>query len=615
VTGLKPGRGRPEPYLIGAIGLLAFGLRCLYIRQISHAPFFDLRIGDASEFHIWAQSIAAGDWLGTGVFYVAPLYPYLVALIYRTLGDGVTTLRLIQAAVGGCSCAVLAAAGTSLFGRRGAIAGLMLAVYPPAIFLDGVLEKSCLTTFFITALLYFMATVEQSAGSRWRLLLIGIVLGLLALTRENALVLIAPVLVWAATAPGFHLPASTSQWLARTSYLLAGCALVLLPVGIRNYAVGGEFHLTSSQFGPNFYIGNHPGASGTYDALVAGHGSWTDERDDARRLAEQAGGRALSAAEISTYWTTRAVDFIESRPLDWLRLLLRKLTLTFNAAEISDTESEDVYAEWSSLIRALQPFSFGVLFAMAAFGSVATAASWRRLWFLYAIGATYAASVVMFYVFARYRFPLVPVLTLLAAGGIAQLPARRRGALALAVAAGVVAFAFSQVPLENPRAARAVHYSDIAVLLSKDPARADDAMAFYARALEAEPALPAARFGVGTWLARSGRSAEAIPYYRAALAAAPEAAEIHYNLALALAATGQPEEAAVHLEEALRIRPDDRDARVALAKVQNNLGGKLASDGHIAEAVPYFQRALELNPDDENVIRNLAQAKKLLGRE
>ena len=51
-----------------------------------------------------------------------------------------------------------------------------------------------------------------------------------------------------------------------------------MPVGLRNKAVGGEFHLTTSQLGPNFYIGNHAGAIGTYEALVVGHGSAADER-------------------------------------------------------------------------------------------------------------------------------------------------------------------------------------------------------------------------------------------------------------------------------------------------------------------------------------------------
>jgi 4-amino-4-deoxy-L-arabinose transferase-like glycosyltransferase len=181
------------------VWLFAFALRGLYIWQISHAPFYHLRIGDAEEFHLWAQSIAAGDWIGKGVFYVAPLYPYLLAILYKTAGNSETTVRLAQACVGACSCVLLALAGTSLFGRRGIMAGILLAAYPVAIFLDGLLEKSCLTTLFITALVYLLTRNESDRQTeRWRAVLTGVVLGLLALTRENALLLIAPVLLWTA---------------------------------------------------------------------------------------------------------------------------------------------------------------------------------------------------------------------------------------------------------------------------------------------------------------------------------------------------------------------------------------------------------------------------------
>lgn len=38
---------------IAAVWLVAFGLRGLYVLQISHAPFFDVRIGDAEAYHLW----------------------------------------------------------------------------------------------------------------------------------------------------------------------------------------------------------------------------------------------------------------------------------------------------------------------------------------------------------------------------------------------------------------------------------------------------------------------------------------------------------------------------------------------------------------------------------
>ena len=106
--------------------------------------------------------------------------------------------------------------------------------------------------------------------------------------------------------------------------------------------------MSTSQLGPNFYIGNHAGASGIYEPLTPGGGSAERERSDAERLAEQARGRALSPGEVSDYWLGLALEYIRSQPGDWLRLTGVKLRLTLNAAEIADTESLEVYAEHSA---------------------------------------------------------------------------------------------------------------------------------------------------------------------------------------------------------------------------------------------------------------------------
>jgi tetratricopeptide (TPR) repeat protein len=661
-------RGR---HALAYIWLLALAVRCLYLWQISHAPFYDLRLGDADAYDAWARRIASGDWIGHGVFYQAPLYPYVLAVLYRSLGDSVTVVRVVQALLGATSCALLATAAASFVGhQRAVIAGVLLAVYPPAIFLEGLLEKSSLVTFFTVLLLWLVAKPPaQMIARRW--LGAGAALGLLTLTRENALLLMLPLLLWIVLAP-----APTHTRSSAACALAAGCLAMLLPVGLRNLAAGGGFHLTTAQFGPNFYIGNHAGASGTYEALTVGHGSAADEQEDAVRLAEQSSGRTLTASEVSTFWSNRAWNDIRSQPIAWIRLLARKTALTFNTAEIGDTETLDVYAEWSTLLRALRPFDFGVLLGLAALGAVLTASSWRRLWLLYALAAAYAVSVVLFYVFARYRFPIAPVLMILAVGGMveaAMLIQRRqirRLAPALAAAAGAAIVA--HVPLENARASRATHYADIGAAMAKDPNRTGQAIEFYERALGEAPEIPAAQFGLGTILARMGRPSDAIAHYESAVRAWPDYAEARYNLGLALAAVGRRDEAAHQLEESVRLRPDDVEAHLALAKLtialqrpdqaltqydttlarqpgnvkalvgsgvaltqlgrwreaveryeraltlapddveaHNNLGYTLASEGHIDEALPHFERALALSPNDENARRNLEQAKRI----
>jgi len=580
--------------LLLAVAVLALILRLIYIWQISYAPFFHLRLGDAAEYHEWALRIVGGDWRGERVFYQAPLYPYFLAAVYSVFGDGVAMVRFIQAVIGAGSCVLLAAAGISLFGRWGAIAGALLAIYPSAIFLDGLLEKTAVVTFFTAALLCLIA-----GRIKFREFLVGVVLGLLALSRENALLLAIPVLLWFVIAE--RRPRAAAAF-------LVGCALVLLPVGLRNYAVGGEFHLTTSQFGPNFYIGNHAGANGLYDPLVPGHGSVADERADATRIAEEAEGRTLSAGEVSSYWTSRALEFIRAQPGAWLQQLARKLALTYNAVEIADTESQEVYAEWSSLLRVLSLFNFGVLLCLAAFGICMTAPAWRQLWFLHAIALVNTLGIVMFFVFARYRFPLVPVLALVAAGGLAAWPVKSaRRMRGWAFAAVVVAAGVTFVSFENTRADRVANYVNIANLFLADRGKWDDAAVFYDKALKESPRSPAAHFGLGTLLTQKRQPKEALGHYQTAVEGWPENVDLRLNYALALVDVGDSQGALKQLDAAATLRAGDPAAYLLAGKV-------LLTTGRYEEARQRFERVLALKPGDEDARTSLEQTKRLLAK-
>ena len=90
-----------------------------------------------------------------------------------------------------------------------------------------------------------------------------------------------------------------------------------------------------------------------------------DERADATRIAEDALGHPAGPAEVSRYWTSRASAFVRAQPASWLKLMARKTALALSADEFADTESQQVYADSSWLLRALTPFS-SVLFPRGA---------------------------------------------------------------------------------------------------------------------------------------------------------------------------------------------------------------------------------------------------------
>src|SRR5690242_21652255 len=121
----------------------ALSLRVLYLIQIQSIPLFYNLPGDGRTYDEWAQRIAAGDWLGQGVFYQAPLYLYFLGVLQHVVGHTLWAIRAIQAALGSVSCALIFLVGEDLLSRGvGIAAGLLLAFYAPAMFFDVLIEKS-----------------------------------------------------------------------------------------------------------------------------------------------------------------------------------------------------------------------------------------------------------------------------------------------------------------------------------------------------------------------------------------------------------------------------------------------------------------------------------------
>src|SRR5438552_3845904 len=575
-----------------------------------NAPFFALLMGDARGYDEWAQRIAAGDWIGRDVFYQAPLYPYFLASIYWIAGRSPALVRIAQAVIGSCSCVLIAAAARRLFSARaGLVAGLMLAVYAPAIFFDGLLQKSVLDVFFVCLALWLTANITAEQRSRqlmpWRWLALGLGLGGLSLTRENALVFIAVILGWAILRFGVRAAA----------VFTLGAAIVMLPVAARNSMVGGGFYVTTSQFGTNFFIGNHRGADGTYQSLRYGRGAPEYERQDAAELAESELHRKLTPREVSRFWTARTLAFIVSEPGAWLKLMARKTALLVNATEMVDTEDQESYAEWSAVLRLLGPVThFGVLVPLAFAGMLATWSGRSRLWVLYALLIVYALSVMFFFVFARYRYPLVPMLTLFAAaGGLAAIaeiqsfqragfflvrPASRK--LILQVTAVATVAIFVNWPMGSASAMRAVTATNAGIALALS-GRVVEALHEFRQAIDLDSGSAKAYWNLGNTLASEDHWAEAIAALRRAAELDPTDAAVRYDLASALLESGNPKEAVTEFRTTLRLSP-------TMVEAHNNLGIALGSQGSLDEAIDEFRRALAIQPGFADAQQNLRLA-------
>lgn len=590
-----------DPVIVTAVFAAALIVRVICLYQIEAMPVFYHLPGDSLAYDLWAQKIVAGDWFGQSVFYQAPLYPYFLAGLQFFLGHDLWAIRVAQLVLSAAACVLLYCAGKQWFSRTvGISAAAILCFSAPAVFYGSVIDKTVTDLFLTCLLLAVLGWV--AAGKKWPgFLAMGVVLGLLALSRENTLVWFALVPIWI----WFHFGALPAAWrVQRLGLFLAGLAMVLLPVGLRNFAVGGQFTLTTAQMGPNFYIGNNPSADGMYSSIRLATGEKQFEQAEAQRLAEQVAGRVLSPKQVSDYWLGRSLEYIRERPLDWLRLLWRKWLIVWNTREIEDSDDFYLYQQWSWLLAALAWVNhFGILAPLAAAGVVASLRQWRRLWLLYLLVLSFAASVALFFIFGRYRFPLVPFLALFAAAALLQSVAwfKRRQYKELARCAAVLLAAGLMVhwPVVGRPGPSAPGYTYLANGYAKQ-GKIDEAIRSAQAALAVDPNYGVAHYNLANLYVDMERLSEAVAHYREALKVYPRYLEAHGNLSRALTLMGQLPEAAAQYRAALKLQPGD-------ARIRLGYGEVLARQGSYHEAMEQFAAVLKNDP-------NSAPAHGSLGR-
>jgi 4-amino-4-deoxy-L-arabinose transferase-like glycosyltransferase len=145
------------------ITLLALAMRAIHLMQARDVPLFDILIVDGRQYDAWARRIAAGDWIGSETFYQAPLYPYFLAVSKLVFGDGLWPIRIVQALLGATSCGLLFLTARNLVSHRvGVVAGVTLAIYPPAIFFDGLVQKAAIGGFIVVLLLWLISRAQKT---------------------------------------------------------------------------------------------------------------------------------------------------------------------------------------------------------------------------------------------------------------------------------------------------------------------------------------------------------------------------------------------------------------------------------------------------------------------
>ena len=672
---VTPSAPRGEAHALRTIGIVvfvAFLLKLLIVWQLADHPLVQPEVGlDTTAYAELAQRVVAGDWgLGPGLYYVSPLYIYVLA-VGLALTHSFTAVRVLQVLIGALAVGGIWTMVRSWSTPRAAWFAAALAAGTGLItFYEVLIIQASIDVALTTAALLALTWALKGRGARWYVIT-GIVLGLASLNRPNMVIaaagLAAVLLI---------------RWRMRPAILLAaGVLLGIAPVAIRNAVVSDQWSLVSSHGGLNFYIGNSEIATGFYHGVPGIEPDIKGQSRDTRLVAEKALGRPLTDAEVSDYFMNLAWTWIRENPGAASRLFLKKLGFVFHAQHIALPYSYPFYvydADTSLRFYAIGPW------LLIPLGLVGLVVMWRRaedwtsalVWISFV--PIYAVSVAMFFVAERYRLPLM--VPLCVGSGIAldalaaTIAARQWRSLLLPAGAVIVGLGLvnSRQTISDARWMEGLKMAQRLAILNRDAevtewvnklkpgattpgevqhevgmqyllgGKLDRALPYLTEAQRLEPGQPEMEYSFGQALLKAGRPAEAIPHLQRGVDAGTTAPVAGYDLAVALQATGDipgavrairninpapkdtpevwlkigrlaaackaPDVAERFFRQGAALAPNDAGARV-------QYGLNLLVLNRIEEAAREFDAAVRLDARDPDALAHLAYCELVLGRQ
>jgi tetratricopeptide (TPR) repeat protein len=586
--------------LLFIIGLfvLAFAVRLIYLLQIKSSPMFDTLTMCAGYHDQWAQMILQGEDLHEGVFFRAPLYAYFLASVYKILGHGYLWSRLIQFLIGSLSCILIYLLGKRIFNdRTGRIAGVVAALYGILIYFEGeLLIPVLLVSLDLLVLLALLWARERPSSGRWPLC--GGLLGLSAIARPNILLVGAAFVIWIVfNFRGKDARIGSKSILYAGSFVL-GAVLIISPVTLRNYLKGGDFVLIASQGGMNFYIGNNPQSDGASAVLPGARSTWWGLCEDGTRFAEEETRRTLKPSQVSRFWYAKAAKFLVKEPLGFLKLMAKKFALFWNGNELSNNRDLYFFARSAPLLKLLIwrfviYFPFGLIAPLALVGIILSHKNSKDVLVLELFLFVYMLSVVLFFVTARYRVPVIPVLILFSAYAADRFVYMIKNKKMSELVKYLVVFLIILIPVnleipgystENPGQA---HYALGSVYSEKgDRVRAAEE---FEKAVYHNPNLAEAYVNLGSIYGDQGKHKLALEHYNKALEKGADSAFVLYNMGIEYQNQGLFDQAQEKYELSLSLRDDN-------PKVHYLLGEIYLKKGMVQEAKGQYEKTLRDDP-------------------
>lgn len=559
---------RQKLLLILGLTFLGLTLRIIFMLAMrSSWPGWDSPTIDALYHHLWAKQIASGEILGggsgydAGPFFRAPLYPYILGLIYSIFGTEFLAVRLIQHLIGVLAVPLVFLVARQYFSPVVAyLASFLVAVNGVLIYFESQLLLDFLTVVFY--LIFFYLLIEAHKKNRpWLYLMTGLMAGMFAITRPNILVVVPLVIIWI-----FLAERNIKSKVKHGFLLLAGICILILPVTFRNIVIGDDMVLIASQGGINFYIGNNDQADG-YTALLPGTGHTWQYSDAEYEVAGYLGQKpgTIKPSKVSSYFYGKALRFILTSPGKFLKLLLKKIYLFWNRFEISNNNNLYFLTGYIGMPKYLLSL-FVVIGPLGLVGAILCFKKEKHYWLFPIMIFGYMATVMAFFITSRFRIPVVPLLSITAVYAFyeavkALIEKRFKYTLLILISTLVVGlFSWSNFYKHHDRSMAMADYSLGNIFLKKGDY--ESARVQYQKALQQAHYLPKAHLNLGVLAFYEGDTVTARTEFQNEIKSCGRSAKAFNNLSLLKRLKGDYESACALADSAVRYFPNYKEAYI-----------------------------------------------------
>lgn len=571
---------------------LAFTLRLIFLYLLNHNySFYSLPSADVFYYKSWAEEITFTNFVGFKTFWGLPLYPYVLAVLYRLFLGNELLIHVFFILIGSINCLFIKLISDKMFSSKvGILASILMATNFTLIYYDWLLMPVTLTIFLSCVIIYFLLdTTNHDDFKNW--IYFGIISGLSILIDGKFIIFFAFIV--SVSLLNTVKNKSCNLKLDKKFISLLIMLAMIFSVTIRNRIVGGSWVAITAQSGLSFFVGNNQNATGYYDNPTFIRPNHVGQDVDQRIYVEHLLGKKLTDKQISDYFNNQAINFITKNPKQYFKILFNKSRIFFNDSQLS-YDLDLLFLR--HIKKSLDLNSFYIIIPFALLGFFINIKNKKSI-HINLIILSQLIFTLVFFLTNRHRSSILPFLIIYESVFvfwiIDQFKQKNHRNILISLFTILAILTFNQPITMNESIIKHLELSQLGYIKEK-LGNIKEAQKNYLAALEINPNDASTLYNLGNAYLKNDQFDEALNYYNKALAIQPLNIDAKYNKAIVLEKLKDPGSAFRLYKELLTLQPNNVDIYYRIALIYKNAKQCLKLDNFVSQITPNIEQNEDL---------------------